>query len=167
MHTLASFFRQQAHHPSPDHWAALHDIADTIQVMADGTCAERVFLSSCDPGTGKTQTVVHVIRALVQDGTQLKTGCILCVGRIEEAKALTDELALPPGKVAVLTSNAEANALGCANVQQAQVLITTQQRIEMQCRGTSFEAASQFHYPESLAEFASGMRHGCLERRFR
>src|SRR5262249_31690771 len=65
--TLANFFQQQDHHPSAEHWAALNDIFDTLQAMADDTCARRVWLSSCDPGAGKSQSIIHMTRALTED----------------------------------------------------------------------------------------------------
>jgi hypothetical protein len=36
LHDLSIYFDTQNHHPSPDHWAALGDIASTLEAKADG-----------------------------------------------------------------------------------------------------------------------------------
>ena len=63
MHDLRIFFDRRNHHPSPEHWMALEDIAGTMEAMADGKCSRKVFLSAVDPGIGKSQTVTHFARA--------------------------------------------------------------------------------------------------------
>jgi len=74
---------------------------------------------------------------------------MFCVGRMTEIGELfktLDAIGIDKSKVAVLTSDEKWNALGSpADPTACQVLITTQQRIEQQCRG-SFEAAKQFFY---------------------
>jgi hypothetical protein len=146
MAALRTYFAAHDHRPSEAHWAALEDIAKTLEAMADGYCPPKVLLSSCDPGVGKSQTVMHFARALVQDEAHGDVGMVVCVGRIEEAKSLAAELALPTESFTVLTSDEEANALGSADPANAQVLITTQQRVERHTRGRSFDAAMEFRY---------------------
>jgi len=70
----------------------------------------------------------------------------VCVGRIAEAKDMADALGDIRGRVAVLTSNDEANALSGADPDQAQILITTQQRIERATDRRTFGAAAAFLY---------------------
>ena len=73
-------------------------------------------------------------------------GMVICVGRISEAVALAGELASHKEHVGVLTSDAKANALGCPMPHEAQVLITTQQRIERATKDRAFADVSGFHY---------------------
>jgi hypothetical protein len=42
-------------------WAALTELASVLEAMAEGRCPPKLFLSSLDPGVGKTQTVTHFI----------------------------------------------------------------------------------------------------------
>ena len=63
-----------------------------------------------------------------------------------EARTIATELGIPREHLAVLTSDAEVNALSGAAPGSAQVLVTTQQRIEMACDGRSFEDVGAFHY---------------------
>jgi hypothetical protein len=146
MAALRAYFVAHEHRPSDAHWAALEDVAETLEAMADGRCPPKILLSSCDPGVGKSQTVVHFARALVRDEARDDVGMVVCVGRIEEAKTLAAELALPTECFTVLTSDEEANSLGSADAANAQVLITTQQRVERHTRGRSFDTATEFHY---------------------
>ena len=146
MASLRAYFATRNHNPSADHWAALEDIARTLEAMADGECPRKVLLSSCDPGVGKSQTVTHFMRAMVADPAYRHVGAVICVGRIEEAVSIAGDLGLAPDQFAVLTSNDEANAIGHHLVDAAPVLITTKQRIELHCHGASFDGAAEFHY---------------------
>ena len=144
--SLRAFFDSAGHRPGEEHWAALQQVAQTMEAMALGTCPAKIMLSSVDPGVGKTQTVAHFARTLVADAARRDVGMVICVGRLTEAKALADDLCLPAGSLAVLTSDAEVNARGSAVPSEAQILITTQQRIEAVCDGSSFATAKPFHY---------------------
>ena len=72
---------------------------------------------------------------------------MVCVGRLTEVKAMVHNMAVPAEMLAVLTSDKELNVLGQApSVDAAQVLITTQQRIERQINAGSFNGAGTFFY---------------------
>ena len=146
MTSLHAFFDARNHHPSPDHWLALQDIATTLEDMADGMCEPLIHLSAIDPGVGKSSTGAHFARALVASAAHRDRGMVICVGRIAEARTIATELGIPREHLAVLTSDAEVNALSGAAPGSAQVLVTTQQRIEMACDGRSFEDVGAFHY---------------------
>jgi hypothetical protein len=146
MSSLRAFFDERRHYPSADHWLALEDIARTLEDMADGRGEPLVYLSAIDPGVGKSSTVAHFARALVASTAHRECGMVICVGRIAEARTIATDLGIPRDQIAVLTSDAEANALGIAQPGQAQILVTTQQRIEMACDGRSFACVSAFHY---------------------
>ena len=155
--SLRAYFDRQNHRPSDVHWEALRDIARTIQAMADGSAAKNVYLSSCDPGVGKSQTAVHMLRALVAEPSYDPVGVIVCVGKLIEAESLATALLLPEGKLAVVTSDATVNQTGTTgkhstviqertDIASAQVLIVTQQRIEKTIGDGSFEGAHAFWY---------------------
>ena len=150
MATLRHFFDQQDHHPSPEHYEALMDIAETLEDMADMASAPSVFLSACDPGLGKSQTLVHFGRALTESQAYRDVGMIIAVGRLTEAESLGRALlavGVPAERFAIYTSDTERNAIGHHDRNAAQVLITTQQRIERDCdKGRLFADASALFY---------------------
>lgn len=146
MDALRSYFAERHHRPSPAHWAALEDIARTMEDMANEVCPAKVMLSSCDPGTGKTQTVRHFAQALIASQDHRHVGMLLCVGRLDEARTLIGELDLPPGSLGVFTADkADTNTLATATPNEAQVLITTQQMVERRSKN-GFADATEFHY---------------------
>ena len=146
MQALRCYFDDNDHRPSIGHWAALRDIARTLEAMADGACESKVFLSSVDPGVGKTQTVLHFARALIASPMHRSVGMIVCVGRISEAVAFAEALSDHRQHVAVLTSDDDANARSGSPPDLAQILVTTQQRIERSTDGRTFDGASALHY---------------------
>lgn len=143
---LRAFFDGKGHRPSDEHWVALWAIASTMERMADGTCPPKVHLSACDPGVGKSQTVVHFGREMVADATRRDTGMIVSVFTIAEAATMADALQDVRGSVCVLTSDATANARGGADANDAQILITTQSRLGRRTEGRSFASVTDFHY---------------------
>jgi hypothetical protein len=146
MRTLKAFFDRQQHYPSTKHWEALEDAAATMEAMADGTCQPRIFLSPIDPGSGKSKTVEMFAQALMTSEQHRSVGMLINVGRIAEAKAIAKDLAEWRPHIAVLTSDDEANSLGGSILEHAQLLITTQQRIELVTGDRTFEEIASFHY---------------------
>jgi hypothetical protein len=76
---LKAFFDAKGHRPSQAMWTALTELASVLEDMAEGRCEPKMFLSSLDPGVGKTQTVTHFIRALTSSKEHLYRGPDLCV----------------------------------------------------------------------------------------
>jgi hypothetical protein len=147
MATLRRYFDERDHDPSPDHWEALADVARTLEAMADGTASPNVYLSAIDPGVGKTQTLIHFARTLVASPEHAHVGMVICVGRLTEAQAIAEALEIPAGKLAVLTpSDKELSAMTDTPPNDAQVLVTTQQKIERATDGWSFGATGTFYY---------------------
>ena len=150
MTTLRAFFEQQGHRPSAEHYEALKDIAETLEDMADQASTPDIFLSACDPGLGKSQTIAHFAHALTRSRSYPDVGMIVAVGRKSEAEDLGRALlalSVPRDCFAIYTSDEDRNALGAGNREDAQVLITTQQRIERDCeRGRLFARASALYF---------------------
>jgi hypothetical protein len=63
---LQTTFTEIGHCPTPAMWEALRAVADTLDDMANKTAAPVVYVSSLDPGVGKTTTVIHFLRALLE-----------------------------------------------------------------------------------------------------
>lgn len=147
-------------------WTALAALASVLEGVVEGRAEPIMYLSSLDPGIGKTQTIVHFVRALMNSPVHRDVGVLICLSRLkeiksddeEEALGLVDEMALSPSDFAVLTSNAELNKLGLGSerANEARVLFTTQQMIETRTQGRpgelrrreprSFEALDEFHF---------------------
>jgi hypothetical protein len=146
LRNLARYFATKGHRPSPAMWEALTDLALTLEAMAEGRAASKFFLSCLDPGVGKTQTITRFTDTLLSRPDYEDVGVVICVGRLSEVATLVDAIAVPEDILSVLTSDATLNALGKAPVNAAQVLITTQQRIEKQLNNGAFNDASGFFY---------------------
>ena len=147
MSSLRVFFDAQGHYPSDAHWTALGDIARTIEAMLDGSSEHRLFLSAVDPGCGKTQTVIHMARALLRSPDHDGKSMIVCVGRIAEAEAMAAGMNDFLADVAVLVQEKHpANKIGRSDPTEARVLITTQQRVERATDKRPFGAVSSLYY---------------------
>ena len=146
LRSLRTYFDAQGHYPSEEHWVALWAIASTMEAMVDGRCAPKVHLSACDPGVGKSQTVIHLCEALAADPAYAHAGVIVSAFTIAEIMALADQLQAIRGSLCVLTSNPTANAMGGAEANDAQILLTTQNRLGRLTETRPFASVSAFHY---------------------
>ena len=148
MASLKTFFETKDHRPSADHWDALRDIANTMEAMANGTCPTKVFLSAIDPGCGKTTTCVHFAKALTASAEHDDVGMLICVGRIKEAQQIAEALKDHRDRLAVLIGGDDPGwgDIPKDRAHEAQILITTQQRIERVTDGRNFADISAFRY---------------------
>lgn len=146
---LKEYFTSVGHSPSPLMWEALSDQVKAMEAMANGTALPTLYLSSLDPGVGKTQTLYAFVRNLVRSPAHIGVGVLICLGRLEEVRSFVEGMnaigSLPPTAVAVMTSDPALNALGHPVPQEAQVLVTTHQRLE-RMRGRRLSDASAFSY---------------------
>lgn len=146
---LHEMFKAQADHmPSRSQLDALYDVIGTLATMAVGPVERKVYLSSLDPGVGKSTAICAFVSSLVSLCSYGSTGVIICLSRLDEIRTLIDRMELPSGVYGVLTSDDELNALGVGanHVGDAQVLFTTQQRIENRLNGRDFEGCKEFQY---------------------
>src|SRR5215471_6012099 len=81
---LHQTFTSTGHRPSHRMWEAIGALAERLEAMADGRCEQAFFLSSLDPGVGKTQTVIHFLEALLASERHKDVGVILCIFSINE-----------------------------------------------------------------------------------
>jgi hypothetical protein len=70
---LRSTFAQYGHQPSEAMWAAVRALLQTLEDMANGNLDRLAYLSSLDPGVGKTETVAHFIKNLVASPLRIRT----------------------------------------------------------------------------------------------
>lgn len=143
--SLFKTFRSMGHKPSPEMREALRDLICHLCWMAQGDCPPKFYLSSLDPGVGKTQTIVHFLKALVAFPELADVGVLIGVSRIDEIWALADACDLPGDTYAVFTSDADLNDLG-GSPQTSQVLFTTQQMIQSRAGGGRLSDIPEFCY---------------------
>lgn len=137
--------------PSPAQWKGLADLASALEGLANGTAEKLVFLSSLDPGVGKTQTVIRFTKALLTSADHPHVGVLICVGRLEEIRSYVESADLGDDEYAVLVAddpkNESLNRLGNRDRSKARVLFTTQQMLEARAkRYGSFAAIAEFWF---------------------
>jgi Primase C terminal 2 (PriCT-2)/RepB DNA-primase from phage plasmid/Type III restriction enzyme, res subunit len=149
---LEKFFASKGHQPSMAQWDGLHDLAVTLEGMADGDIDPLYYLCSLDPGVGKTQTAVHFIKTLMKSKKHKDLSVIMFVGRKKEITSLIKDMKLAKSDFAVLVSdgdeNKKLNAMGNQEKTEARVLFTTQQMLESRSKknDNSFKGVQEFHY---------------------
>ncbi len=148
MTALRHFFDERNHHPSDDQWAALADLVRTLERMADGTLENKLHLSSLDPGVGKSTAIIQFLTAMMSSPIYADTGAIICLFTLDEIEKMAAELAMPKNDICIITADARLNGLGAGpeSADKAQVILTTQQRIEWHLKGKAFNEAEQFFY---------------------
>jgi hypothetical protein len=144
--TLRRCFAERSHAPSEQMWRALRAVADTLESMADEKCASAIYLSSLDPGVGKTTAVIAFLKALIASREHVHVGAIVCVGRLSQIATIVDEAQLSRADFAVLTSDKSLNELGCNCPQRARILFTTHSMVEHRCIDRRFSDVSALHY---------------------
>ena len=110
-----------------------------------GRCPAKVYLSACDPGVGKSETVTHFARALAASSNR-DVGMVISAFTIAEVSALARKLQGIRTSMCVLTSDATANALGGADANDAQILLTTQNRLGRLTEDRPFGSVTAFYY---------------------
>jgi hypothetical protein len=134
-------------------WRAIEALAERLEAMAEERCEPWFYLSSLDPGVGKTQTIIHFLKALLASAKHAHVGVIVCMFSINEIIRAASEAGLNRDQFAVLTSDEEANKLGTDNHPSARILFTTQQRVQKVCDdGRRFDDVQAFHYRGGLRQ---------------
>ena len=148
--SMRKSFADRDHFPSISQWEALAAVVRTLEQMADGALEEAAYLSSLDPRVGKTQSIIHSIRALLKLDRYGNVGVIICLSRLAEIQTTADEMRLADEQFAVLVANTEANShlnsMGNQDKNRARVLFTTQQMLESRSRGKRFADVEEFYF---------------------
>jgi hypothetical protein len=143
---LTETFRRFGHEPSTAQMQGLRDLASHLEATANGTAEPLYYLSSLDPGVGKTQTIVHFTKALLNSAEHKHVGEIVLVGRLKEIDAFIENMDLDSTDYASITSDNDKPA-GNPDPCKAQVLFATQQMLESRVKKHGhFAAISEFHY---------------------
>ncbi len=137
-------FKGYNHNPSNDQYMALREIMVCCEAMVkgawhDGTQMEKKFyLSSIDPGVGKTKSFCRFIAQLLKVKDYKHVGIIVCVGRLNEIRSLFDhlkKLGVNENQIGIYTAKGnDVNDLGNKDYTKARILLTTQQMIDARLR---------------------------------
>lgn len=142
---LRKAFVEYKHAPSEPMWIAIKDIVSTIDDMATGKAQPFFYVSSLDPGVGKTQTVVHAVRNLPSD-----VGVLICLARIDEVNSLVKDMGLSDADFTVLVADSNEfriNSHGNPDRNEARVFFTTQGMIDSRVDSDrKFQDVSDFYF---------------------
>ena len=149
MINLKSYFEHETNHrPTPEMMSALEDAALVIEDMANDECQPSFYLSSVDPGVGKTSVLIQSLYSILYSPKHRHVSILVCVSRLDEIRKITEQATLNNAMFAAFTRDPEINALGRGidDAEKARVLFTTQQMINSRCDGKSFKDVSEFHF---------------------
>jgi len=127
-------------------WIGIKAIIETMEAMAEDRCEPLLYVSSLDPGVGKTSAVVHFIRALLASPHHEDASVLVCLKRREQIREFVNAAQLDRSDFAILTADKELNELGADDINQARVLLTTHSMIEKRTQGRTFRNVQAFHY---------------------
>lgn len=140
INSLQETFGHRGLFPTPEMWTALKAAVQTMSDMADGICPPAYYVSSLDPGVGKTTAMIHFLRELIRSEDHQDVSALICLGRLEQIDKVIQEAGLLDQDFAVLTGkdNIELNALGCGCPEEGRILFTTHAMVEKRCSRGSF-----------------------------
>ncbi len=157
LHRLRTRFASYGLHLSPQMWIGVEDLALCLQRMADGEANQTFFLSSLDPGVGKTQTVLSFLQSLLASRRHDHIGAVVFTFTKAEIKTFVQE-ALEAGlsgdtfAARVHSDDREVNELGCGDPKRARILFTTQQRLLTICNDRKFSDVAEFRYQDQVRQ---------------
>lgn len=85
----------------------ISELVSAITAMAEGAASPHFFLSSLDPGVGKTTTLIHFVQHLLRSEQHRDVSVLLCFSQREEIKKLVEEMGLAETDFAVFTRGEE------------------------------------------------------------
>lgn len=145
---LEATFNERGHKPSAPQWLGLNDLANQLEAMAEGKLKPLFYLSSLDPGVGKTTVIIEFMRNLLASKDHENVAALICLGRLAEIRSLVAQMGLKDEEFSVVVGkDREENALGNQNKTAARVMFTTQQLLENKVRRSGgFVGIQAYHY---------------------
>ncbi|ACH38761.1 hypothetical protein Gbem_1745 [Citrifermentans bemidjiense Bem] len=152
---VKAFFKEKDHQPSSEMYQGLYNLQDTLTRMLSGDLDEKYYLSSLDPGVGKTSAIKAWLHVYLKRRTQYgDRGVIICFDRLDEIEQFIRSSAMPEDVYGVLVSGSTSRGIrlndmgvGVDSLDSAVVLLTTKQQIIKRTRrGRAFGGVSRFYY---------------------
>ncbi len=147
-------FKSRNHQPAEPMLKGLRSIHETLTKMLEGTACNRYYLSSLDPGVGKSTAIISWLNARLENPRAYGgKGVLICLERLEEIRRYVDDGKLPEDSYAVMVSERdelgrELNSRGAGQdrASEAVVLFTTKAQIKIRCNGRNFNSVSSLYY---------------------
>lgn len=151
---LQTTFVIRKHYPSEEMLQGLCSLQDTLTKMLNDEAEPAYYLSSLDPGVGKTTAIRTWLEAYLKTSPQ--HGVLISLERLEEIEDFISEAELLETSYAVLVSDNKpkgrklnAKGLGPDRRKDALILFTTKAQIRLRTEGKRFsEVASLFYKSE-------------------
>lgn len=115
--------------PSAEAEVALTVLLETMEAALVRRLHSRFYLSSIDPGMGKSRAVVAFLLEFVRRGGEPDNGILVCLATLDEVERMVEAANLPSGSFGVLTSDDKLNAMGSPVAKAAPILFTTHQMV--------------------------------------
>jgi hypothetical protein len=144
--SLKDTFDHRGLSPSPEMWTGLRSAIQVMADMAQGSWVPAYYVSSLDPGVGKTTAMVHFLRELAQSKDRQGVSALVCLGRLEQIRTVVEEADLPSQDFAVLTADDQLNSIGCGVPEDARILFTTHAMVESRCAYKSFSQVKALQF---------------------
>lgn len=139
--------------PYQDVTIALRELVAMFVAMAEGKASPVFYLSSLDPGIGKTTALICFVQELLKSDKHQDVAVLLCFSQLEEIARLVNEMGLDEADYAVFTGEDDlVNRKTSTPYGQARVLFTTHSMLRSRCRGRTFKDAEVFHYQGEVRE---------------
>ena len=158
-----AFARFGNHQPSEVMWSALEDLVVTLESMALRKADPKFYLSSLDPGVGKTTALCCFVDALLSYDDYEDVGVLVALSRLDQIAPLTKCMGVPKDWLCVLTTDKECNALGGAASNEARVLFTTHAMVQSRTKERPFSEVQEFQFqncPRSVRVYDEGILPG-------
>ncbi|PTQ63721.1 hypothetical protein C8J45_105298 [Sphingomonas sp. PP-CE-3G-477] len=126
----------------------LVNLIDHLDKGLRGELNPRYYLSSIDPGIGKTECYCSFIKSWKKMGFNPEGSILIAVHTKEEIRSIIRRCGLDSEDFACLTGEDATNELGRgeAGINSARVLFTTHAMLHSRTAGKLFSSAKEFHY---------------------
>lgn len=136
--------------PTASAMLALIQHLEGLLRQPEGTRDKTFYLSSLDPGKGKTEAVCAFLRAWSLREFDPSGGVLVAVSRVEEIASYIARCELREDDYAVLVSSSYPVGLrGRQDQDRAPVLFTTHEMVRRWCTGRRFQDVEAFHFEGS------------------
>lgn len=142
--------RDYGNEPQMDIEEALWDIIQTLTKMACGEAEAKYYVSSIDPGLGKTTSIIQWLKVFSSMPEFKDVGALVCFDRHEQIESFINENQLDHHQMAILISNSRdplgLNEMLTSKPTSSQILITTKTQILLRSKNKKFRQIDDLYY---------------------
>lgn len=149
-HNTLQALRDYGNEPQKDIEEALWDIIQTLTKMACGEAEAKYYVSSIDPGLGKTTSIIQWLKVFSSMPEFKDVGALVCFDRHEQIESFITENRLDYDQTAILISNNRdplgLNKLLTSEPTNSQILVTTKTQILLRSKNKKFMQIEELYY---------------------